>query len=108
MEKIIGRNFEYQQLTSCCNSSRSEFVIIFGRRRIGKTFLVRSFFNDKFDFQYTGARNMPPKQQLENFAVSLQKYSKSQFPVVPKDWYEALKHNLQTNGFLHAFLFPFY
>ncbi|MBQ3656878.1 MAG: ATP-binding protein [Bacteroidales bacterium] len=91
MEKIIGRNFEYQQLTSCCNSSRSEFVIIFGRRRIGKTFLVRSFFNDKFDFQYTGARNMSPKQQLENFAASLQKYSKSQFPLVPKDWYEAFR-----------------
>lgn len=89
MEQIIGREFEYQQLDECINSQRSEFVIVYGRRRIGKTFLIRSYFADKYDFQYTGTRNMPQKRQLEKFAKALQKYSKSQFAPVLKDWYDA-------------------
>ena len=94
MDKIIGRRFEYQQLEECVNSQRSEFVIVCGRRRVGKTFMVRSFFDDKYDFQFTGTRNMPAKIQLEKFAEALQKYSKSQFAPVLKDWYDAF-HQLQ-------------
>lgn len=92
MDKIIGRKFEYQQLKECVNSERSEFVIICGRRRVGKTFMVRSFFNDKYDFQFTGTRNMPVKVQLAKFSEALQKYSKSTFAPILKDWYDAFHH----------------
>ena len=89
MEKIIGRTFEYQQLDQCIKSSRSEFVIICGRRRVGKTFLIRSYFNDTYDFRYTGTRNMSQRVQLDKFAEALQHYSKSKFRPVLKDWYDA-------------------
>lgn len=94
MEHIIGREFEYQQLNECLNSLRSEFVIVYGRRRIGKTFLIRNFFADKYDFQFTGTRNMPQKRQLAKFAATLQKFSKSQFAPELNDWYDAFD-NLQ-------------
>lgn len=91
MENIVGRKFEYQQLNECIHSQRSEFVVVCGRRRVGKTFMIRSFFNDKYDFQYTGARNVPAKIQLEKFAYALQKYSKSKYAPVLKDWYDAFR-----------------
>ena len=91
MENIIGRKFEYQQLSECVNSQRSEFVVVCGRRRVGKTFMIRSFFKDKYDFQYTGSRHMPAKIQLEHFADALQKYAKSKFTPVLKNWYDAFR-----------------
>lgn len=50
MDKLIGRHKEQSILNNCLESGRSEFVVIYGRRRIGKTFLVRRFFNDTYDF----------------------------------------------------------
>ena len=54
MEKIIGRKRELEKLSDYMQSGRSEFVAVYGRRRVGKTFLIRSFFKDKFDFYATG------------------------------------------------------
>ena len=42
--KIIGREREFAELQRCMDSNRSELVIVYGRRRVGKTFLVDSFF----------------------------------------------------------------
>ena len=99
MEKLIGRESECQQLSECLNSPRSEFVIIYGRRRIGKTFLVRKYFEGKFAFYYTGAHNMPYANQLERFSAAIKKYSKSKITPRPKDWYQAfdfLQEYLET------------
>ena len=46
MDKLIGRERECEELQWALNSKRSELVVMYGRRRIGKTFLVRRFFND--------------------------------------------------------------
>ena len=54
MEKIIGRETELGKLNDYFESGRSEFIALYGRRRVGKTFLIRSFFKDKFDFYATG------------------------------------------------------
>ena len=43
MDKLIGRKLEQAKLQACMESERSEFVVVYGRRRIGKTFLVRRF-----------------------------------------------------------------
>ena len=51
---LIGREKEIAQLKHIVDSNRSEFVVIFGRRRIGKTFLVRKFFEDRYHFSYVG------------------------------------------------------
>ena len=89
MNELIGRVSECEQLNECLKSQRSEFIIIYGRRRIGKTFLVKKFFDQKFSFYFTGAHNMPYVNQLERFAASIKKYSKSKITPQPKDWYQA-------------------
>ena len=94
MAKIIGREKEIKVLEACMNSGKSEFVMLYGRRRIGKTFLINSFFNDSFAFKFTGVRDIPRSEQLARFASELVRFAK--LPFVPKfeswlDAFEALK-----------------
>ena len=53
-KNIVGRRYEQEVLHDCVESTRAEFIAVYGRRRIGKTFLVKQFFNDTFDFYTTG------------------------------------------------------
>lgn len=88
-EKLIGREYETAEIKQCMQSNRSEFVILYGRRRVGKTFLVKKFFGGKFDFFYAGTSGMSSKLQLENFCKALSKYSGSK-ATTPKNWSDAL------------------
>lgn len=74
MEKIIGRETETRKLTDYMQSGRSEFIAIYGRRRVGKTFLVRSCFKDKFDFYATGIIDGSFEEELEAFHLALIRY----------------------------------
>ena len=53
-QEIIGRKGEQEQLQLCATSGKAESVAVYGRRRVGKTFLIRQFFHDDFDFYITG------------------------------------------------------
>ncbi len=88
MKELIARGRECDELDACIQSDKSEFVIICGRRRIGKTFLVDKYFDGKFDFKYVGGHNLRTREQLQNFAKALKKYSKTKQPEF-KDWTEA-------------------
>ena len=87
-ENLIGRNAERRELGRCISSDRSEFVAVYGRRRIGKTFLIEQHFNKTFDFWYVGKRNVPTSEQLRQFRKSLIKYSGNK-NIIFKTWYEA-------------------
>lgn len=89
MEKFIGRKKEIERLLSCYQSNRSEFAILYGRRRVGKTFLVNHTFKGKFAFYFTGLHNSPHSRQLEKFAEAIQEFGS--LPIRPKlgNWYEA-------------------
>lgn len=65
MEQIIGREKELGLLDRLYHSNKSEFIAVYGRRRVGKTFLIRSAFENKFSFQITGLANVSLKQQLQ-------------------------------------------
>ena len=96
--QLVGREKEQKELIRLKESSQAEFVVLYGRRRVGKTFLVRSFFDDKFSFYCTGIAKGSRKQQLENFGKMLSKYSGKNF--LPKDWFdafEALKSIISTS-----------
>ncbi|MCQ2973322.1 MAG: ATP-binding protein [Bacteroidales bacterium] len=93
MQKIIGRAKEISELNDVYTSGVPEFVVIYGRRRVGKTFLIREMFAEKFAFYHTGLApqdidetNMM-NSQLNNFASSLRNYGE-QCGVI-KDWISA-------------------
>ena len=80
---IIGRENEQKQLEQLYESEYSEFVAIYGRRRVGKTFLVRETFNYRFAFQHTGIQGGDKKRQLAEFAQSLHNASSATCCVSP-------------------------
>ena len=71
MAKIIGRQKEAALLQSLLTLDRSAFVAIYGRRRVGKTFLIRSVYEGQFTFQVTGIANVGLSNQLTNFHAAL-------------------------------------
>jgi AAA+ ATPase superfamily predicted ATPase len=78
--KIIGRKLEQQELERVYESEESEFVVVYGRRRVGKTFLVREYFGDRITFSVTGLatdeyEGKPAlKAQLLNFDDAMARY----------------------------------
>lgn len=96
---MIGRKAEQNALKICLQSNRAEFLVVYGRRRVGKTFLIKEYFNNIFSFYATGLSNAKTKEQLKAFYGSLLEHgAKEKKP--PKDWYEAfmrLKVLLQTD-----------
>ena len=64
---LIGRKKECARLRQCMEEAEAQLIVVYGRRRVGKTFLIESFFERKFDFSFTGAYNRPRSAQLQNF-----------------------------------------
>jgi len=73
MNTLIGRKKELSLLKSLVTSNKSEFVAVYGRRRVGKTFLIRQAYDQKFTFQVTALANAKTSEQLINFNIALQK-----------------------------------
>ena len=85
MNEIVGRKKEIELLQRIVESGEPEFVAVFGRRRVGKTFLIKQFFNNKFTFYFSGSENSTLKTQLENFKIAFQKYFNMTIPM-PENW----------------------
>lgn len=92
---IIGRKKEIEKLDRIILSKKSEFLAVYGRRRVGKTFLIREYFNYTFDFQISGLANANTKQQLFNFDTSLRKQSNLVFEGVSKNWLVAFQRLIE-------------
>jgi len=98
MEKIIGRDTERKALSRFMKSGKAEFVALYGRRRVGKTFLVKQYFNSKFDFYMSGTIGAPMSVQLSNFREGLINAGLSNAKI-PVNWQEAfmtLQHLLES------------
>ena len=99
MAYIIGREEEQYLFTQYVESEKPEFIAVFGRRRVGKTFLIKEYFKQQFAFYFTGAENVGKKQQLKNFNSALQEYGKTHYPVA-HSWFDAfaqLRHLLEKS-----------
>ncbi len=85
---LLGRENEQKRLLSLLGSDESEFVAIYGRRRVGKTYLVRQTFEGKFAFEHTGLKDGTKTEQLAEFRLSL---IRSGMNVIPKlnSWSDA-------------------
>ncbi len=86
--KIIGRKHEKDDLMMCLKSKRPELVVVYGRLRVGKTYLIREFFNRNFSFYATGLTDEKTKGQLRGFNASLNSYGYED-KTIPEDWFEA-------------------
>lgn len=85
---MIGRFEESRQLNDLFESRESEFVAIYGRRRVGKTYLVRETFEGRFTFRHTGLQNANKARQLDHFFLSL-KEAGCTARRKPSNWFEA-------------------
>ena len=87
---LIGRKKELEILQTALNSPEPEMVSVIGRRRVGKTFLVKSAYKDRIDFELTGIRDISNKEQLQNFSLHLSRQFGAELPLKePKNWLEA-------------------
>lgn len=96
---IIGREKEQYRLSECLESGKPEFIAVYGRRRVGKTYLVREYFDGIFSFYTTGLIDVKTKGQLKIFGEALNRYGYHD-KTIPKDWFEAferLKELLQAS-----------
>ncbi len=90
MSTIIGRKKEQKELRRLYESDESEMVVVYGRRRVGKTYLVnQTFAEDGFVFKVTGLYKSRMASQLENFVSALREYSNDDSWPMPKSWMEA-------------------
>ena len=86
--KIIGRIEECRKLEACLEKEQAQLVVVYGRRRVGKTYLINQFFDNKFAVKVTGVYGQSRENQISNFLSVLgqktgKKYEKCE------NWYSA-------------------
>ena len=89
---IIGRQKEISKLQKFYKSRKSEFIALYGRRRVGKTYLIRQIFQQEMTFHLTGLANVGKKAQLAQFHSALVKYfPKNEGNTPTEDWFIAFR-----------------
>lgn len=86
--RIIGRVEECERLDRCMRADSAQLIVVYGRRRVGKTFLINEYFENRFAFKLTGVFGQKKKEQLQNFTAELNRKTGSIYSV-PKDWTDA-------------------
>ena len=98
-KEIFARNEELRDLEDFIKSKKSEFMLVYGRRRIGKTYLIRNFFEQKKHIQFfimTGVKKGTLQKQLANFAASFSRCFYDDILVQsPQSWTGAFKQLTQ-------------
>ena len=85
---FVGRKRELARLQRCLDEDLAQLIVVYGRRRVGKTFLVNQFFEGRFDFKVTGIYNQPKSVQLRSFSEELRRHT-GRPAEIPKDWLDA-------------------
>jgi AAA+ ATPase superfamily predicted ATPase len=98
--EIAGRQEEISLLKGLLLRNNPEFVAVYGRRRVGKTFLVRQVYKGQVVFECSGLHQKSFSQQLENFWLTLQEVNPTEKPALPpKTWLQAFA---QLKSFLNS------
>lgn len=95
MHNITGRKAEIEVLRKALQSPEAALVAVYGRRRVGKTYLIQKVYASHLIFEFCGITNISRAKQLKNFNQTLNT-GKKKLPL-PKDWLDAfqqLKHVL--------------
>ena len=91
MNNLAGRSEEIVHLSKIAASGEAELVAVYGRRRVGKTFLIRNFFGKQMAFEFSGIHDATLDQQLENFICVLSKTAGSLPLAKPSNWIQAFQ-----------------
>ncbi len=96
---IIGRKIELELLEEAFNIHKAQFITVYGRRRVGKTYLIREFYGKRrcTFFHSTGIKHGTLKDQLAVFTKALSEtFFRNQPIKEPTSWAEAFDrlHNL--------------
>ena len=97
MDKIIGRTEEKAFLKKVEQSGEAELLAVYGRRRVGKTYLIRNAFDASLSFEFSGIHHASFAQQLQNFSIALANASGVMAITIPQNWlqaFELLKQHL--------------
>lgn len=87
---LIGRQPQIEELSAALESPRSELIAVYGRRRVGKTFLVREVYRERIVFEIAGLLDGNKREQLQNFDFTLRDYFPDHRLESPlKDWITA-------------------
>lgn len=98
MKKLIGRDKELALLERYIGSDRPEFIAVYGRRRVGKTYLINHAFTNRFAFAMTGVLDGTKRDQMMAFADAMEMFG-NELPKTPDNWMKAF-------GILRKFLQP--
>lgn len=94
---FVGREKEKAILQKTLRSNEAEMVAVTGRRRVGKTFLIRTVYEANIRFEMTGQQNATLRRQLGNFAFQMREYFGELAPGnPPNDWQEAFQQLIHT------------
>ena len=89
---IIGRKAEQEILQMLLLSRQPELLAVYGRRRVGKTYLIRQYFSEEMVFACSGQLNSSTMQQIFNFTNQIQHYFPNAKPAIaPGNWQQAFK-----------------
>jgi len=90
--KLIGREPEIEKLDKLLLSGQPEFLAVYGRRRVGKTYLIRQYLKSSIVFDFTGTKDAAREQQLQHFFNEyLQRTGSKKVRRVPVTWFEAFQ-----------------
>ena len=88
MKRLIGREKEIESLEAYVDSGQAEFIAIYGRRRVGKTFLINQLFRNRLAFSLTGIIDGTPSEQMESYVQALE-FNGYKINEHPKNWLTA-------------------
>jgi uncharacterized protein len=96
INNLIGRASEINVLKEAIQSPEAELIAVYGRRRVGKTYLIRTVYENDIVFETSGLNNMPMADQLENFSANLTTAFNLPIEIaVPKNWLQAFRQLIQ-------------
>jgi uncharacterized protein len=89
---LVGRENEISILKEALNSPNAELIAMYGRRRVGKTYLIRTIYENDIVFEVSGLNKAPLAQQLENFSSTLSTAFKLPVDIaIPRNWLQAFR-----------------
>jgi uncharacterized protein len=96
---LIGREIEAEKMRKFLLSSESELVAIIGRRRVGKTFLIKRVYKEEMAFHITGLQDVSRSMQLDNFVEARNQFFPESIAFAkPKTWLAAFSQLKQLLG----------